>query len=133
MSRPLRWVSPPVALAIHDELIVQFGGLTGLRDEGLLLSALVRPEQTAHGRPDCASLAAIYAVSIAKNRAFTDGNKRTAFSVAATFLELNGFLLSLPEPEAVILTLDIAKGKIEEHEVAAILRSNCSPIEERAP
>lgn len=130
MGRPIRWVSPTVALALHDELIVQFGGLPGLRDEELLLSALARPEQAAHyGKPDYASLAAIYAVSIAKNHAFADGNKRTAFAVAATFLELNGFQLTLPEPEAVVLMLDIAKGRIDQEGASAILRSNCSPIE----
>ena len=120
-------------LAVHDELTVQFGGLPRVRDEGLLLSALARPEQAAHYvKPDCASLAAIYAVSITKNLALADGNKRTAFAVAATFLQLNGFLLSLPEPEAVVLMLDIANGRIDEHGVAAILRSNCSRTEDRA-
>jgi death on curing protein len=133
MRRSIKWVSSPVVLAIHDELIVQFGGLPGLRDEGLLLSALSRPEQAAHySKPDCASLAAIYAVSIAKNHAFVDGNKRTGFAVAATFLELNGSYLSLPESEAVVLMLSIAKDQIDEEGVAAIFRCNCLPIGKRA-
>jgi death on curing protein len=133
MADPIKWVSPRVVLALHDRLIAQFGGLPGLRDQGLLMSALARPEQAAHyGQPDCASLSAIYAVSIAKNHAFADGNKRTAFAVGATFLELNGFRLNLPEPEAVVLMLDIAKGQIFEEEVAAILRASCSPIVKRA-
>ena len=125
MSKSIKWVSLPVVLAIHDELIVQFGGLPGIRDEGLLLSALSRPEQSAHyEKPDIADLAAIHAVAIAKNHAFIDGNKRTGFAVAATFLELNGFYLTLPEPEAVILMLGIATGRIDEAGAAEVFRAH---------
>jgi death on curing protein len=132
MADPIKWVSLRVVLTLHDRLIAQFGGLPGLRDEGLLMSALARPEQATHyGQPDHAFLSAIYAVSIAKNHAFVDGNKRTGFAVAATFLELNGSYLSLPEPEAVVLMLNIAKGRIDETAVAGILRPNCLPIGKR--
>ena len=116
-------------LAILDELIVRFGGLPGIRDEGLLLSALARPEQAAHyASVDVPELAAIYAVAIAKNHAFVDGNKRTGFAVAATFLELNGLYLTLSEPEAVVLMLDIATGQLDETGADKIFRANCEPL-----
>ena len=125
MGKSIKWVSLPVVLAIHDELIVQFGGLPGIRDKGSLLSALSRPEQSAHyEKPDIADLAAIHAVAIAKNHAFIDGNKRTGFAVAATFLELNGFYLTLPEAEAVILMLGIATGQIDEAGAAEVFRAH---------
>jgi death-on-curing protein len=128
MGKSIKWVSLPVVLAIHDELIVQFGGLPGIRDEGLLLSALSRPEQAAYyEKPDIADLAAIHAVAIAKNHAFIDGNKRTGFAVAATFLELNGFYLTLPEAEAVILMLGIATGQIDEAGAAEVFRAHSKP------
>ena len=116
-------------LAIHDELIVQFGGLPGIRDEGLLSSALSRPQQAAHyDNPDIATLAAIYAVAIAKNHAFVDGNKRTGFVVAATFLELNCLHLTLPEPGVVILMLGIAMSQIDEQGAAETFRSHLEPM-----
>ena len=129
MSASIKWVSLPVVLAIHDELIVQFGGLPGSRDEGLLLSALAPPEQAAHyGFVDVPALAAIYAVAIAKNHAFVDGNKRTGFAVAATFLELNGFYPMLSEPEAVVLMLDVATGQLDETGAGQIFRAGSEAI-----
>jgi death on curing protein len=129
MPRSIKWIDHRVVLAIHDEAIARFGGLPGMRDESLLLSALSRPQQAAHYlKPDIQSLAAVYAVGVAKNHAFVDGNKRTALFVAATFLELNGLLLSLREIDAVTLMLDIANGRANEHEVAEIFRQSCSPI-----
>jgi death-on-curing protein len=121
----MEWITFQDALAIHDELITRFGGLPGLSGKGLLLSALARPEQAiCYSDPDIADLAGIYAVAIAKNHAFADGNKRTAFFVAATFLELNGFVLTLPEPEATLLMLNIASGQINEQQAAAIFRAS---------
>src|SRR5260370_12777991 len=100
MGKSIKWVSLSVVLAIHDELIVQFGGLPGIIDEGLLLSALSRPEQAAYyEKPDIADLAAIHALAMAKNNAFIDDHKRTGFAVAPTFLELTAFILSLPPPK----------------------------------
>ena len=128
MSKSIKWVSLPVVLAIHDELIVQFGGLPGTRDEGLLLSALSRPEQSAHyEKPDIANLAGTYAVAITKNLSFIDGNKRTGFAVTVTFLELNGLHLTLPEPEAVVLLLGIATGQIDEARAAEVFRAHSKP------
>src|SRR5260221_10497165 len=125
MGKSIKWVSLPVVLAIHDELIVQFGGLPGIRDEGLLLSALSRPEQSAHyEKPDIANLAGTYAVAITKNLSFIDGNKRTGFAVTATFLELNGLHLTLPEPEAVVLMLGIATGQIDEAGAGEVFRAH---------
>jgi death on curing protein len=129
MSVPIKWVSLPVVLAIHDELIVQFGGLPGLRDEGLLLSAMSRPEQAAYyGSPDIADLAGIYAVAIAKNHAFVDGNKRTGFAVSATFLEINALYLTLPEPEVVPLMLSITTGEIDEAGAGEVFRAHSEPV-----
>jgi death-on-curing protein len=89
------------------------------------LSALARPEQAiCYGNPDIEELAGIYAVGVAKNHAFADGNKRTAFFVAATFLELNGFFLTLSEAEATTLMLDIASGQINEKQAASVFRDN---------
>jgi|HubBroStandDraft_2_1064218.scaffolds.fasta_scaffold345749_2 death-on-curing protein len=125
MSKSIKWVSLPVVLAIHDELMVQFGGSPGIRDQGLLLSALSRPEQSAHyEKPDIANLAATYAVAITNNLSFADGNKRTGFAVAVTFLELNGFYLTLPEAEAVILMLGIATGQINEAGAAEVFHAH---------
>jgi death-on-curing protein len=125
MSDAIKWVSLRFVLAIHDELLLQFGGLPGIRDEGLLLSALSRPEQAAHyGNPDIATLAAIYAVAIAKNHAFVDGNKRTGFVVATTFLDLNGAYLTLSEPQAVVLMLDIATDQLDEKGAAEVFRTH---------
>lgn len=134
MSESIKWVSLPVALAVHDELIVQFGGVSGIGDEGLLLSALARPEQATHyGSVDIPELAAISAIAIAKNRVFVDGNKRTGFAVAATFLELNGLYLTLSEPEAVVLMLDIAIGQLGETGAGQIFRASCEPQKGDAP
>jgi death-on-curing protein len=89
---------------------------------------LSRTEQSAYyEKPDIADLAAIHAVAIAKNHAFIDGNKRTGFAVAATFLELNGFYLTLPEAEAVILMLGIATGQIDEAGAAEVFRAHSKP------
>jgi death on curing protein len=130
MGEQIKWVSLPVVLAIHDGLILQFGGLPGVRDLNLLLSALARPEQAAfyQARQAIPALAAIYACGIAKNHAFVDGNKRTAFTVAATFLELNGLYLTLPQPDAVILMLAIATGEIDEAGASKVFRAHCQPL-----
>jgi death-on-curing protein len=128
MSKSIKWVSLPVVLAIHDELIVQFGGSPGIRDKGLLLSVLSRTEQSAHyEKPDIANLAATYAVAITKNLSFIDANKRTGFAVTATFLELNGLRLTLPEPEAVVLMLGIAIGQIDEAGAAEVFHAHSKP------
>jgi death-on-curing protein len=125
-----RWVSEDVVLAIHDEQLAEHGGLKGLRDESLLLSALARPQNlAAYGTPDVADLSAAYAVGIARNHAFIDGNKRTALVVAAgVFLPLNGYKLTASDGETVRIMLAVAEGAMQEAELAVWLRTYIRPL-----
>ncbi len=121
-----RWVAESVVYAIHDEQIAEHGGLAGLRDQALLLSALARPQQlAAYGEnPDLAALAASYAVGIAGNHPFLDGNKRTTIVVAGgVFLPLNGYELVASNTEIVRTMLGVADGQISEAELAAWFRT----------
>jgi death on curing protein len=122
---PWNWVSADVVCAIHDQQLMQFGGGAGLRDEGLLLSALARPENlVAYGDPDVAALAASYAYGIARNHAFVDGNKRTALVTAAVFLLENGHELAASEADAVVTILALAAGELSEEQLANWIRAN---------
>jgi len=86
------WVDPTVVLAVHEEQLAEYGGSAGIRDAGLLESALARPKNlAAYGEPDVAELAASYGFGIARNHPFVDGNKRTAFVSVELFLRLNGY------------------------------------------
>lgn len=119
-----RWIRLSEALAIHDEQVAEHGGLRGVRDQGLLESALARPEnQAAYGDPDVCDLAAAYAFGLARNHPFADGNKRTAFVVSATFLLLNGRDLTATEVNVVETFLKLAAGEMAEAELAAWFRS----------
>jgi death on curing protein len=124
MSGPV-WLSKEVVLATQDELLERFGGLAGIRDEGLLDSALGRPQNLhAHGRPE---LAAAYAFGIVKSHPFLDGNKRIGFMAAYIFLGANGMVFSASEEEVVERTLALAAGVIGEEEYAAWLARSCAP------
>ena len=117
------WIDPSVILAVHDEQIAEHGGSAGLRDRGLLESALARPlNLAACGKPDYADLAACYGVGIAKNHPFVDGNKRTAFVAVELFLTLNGWKLNASDPDAVLAMLAVATGKIDETGFAEWIR-----------
>ncbi len=117
------WLTSEMVIAIHEQMIIKFGGLGGVRDRGLLDSALGRPRHLfAYGSTDLIDLAAAYAFGIAKNHPFHDGNKRTAFMGAYTFLGLNGIQLTAPEPEAAVATLGLADGSIPEDGFAAFLK-----------
>jgi death on curing protein len=119
------WVSADVALAIHAEQINEHGGGDGVRDEGLLHSALARPENlAAYGDPDVAALAAAYAFGIARNHPFVDGNKRTAYVVCELFLALNGHLLTASDGDAVLTFLALAAGDLAEEALAGWIRRN---------
>ncbi len=125
MKTPL-WVPKAVVIAAHEELLDRYGGLSGVRDEGLLDSALARPEHLwAYGEPDLFDLAAAYASGIVRNHPFLDGNKRSGFITAYTFLEANGEAFTAPEEEVVLHTLALASGKIHERQYAAWLRKSC--------
>ena len=119
------WLSRELVLAIHDEQLAEHGGAGGLRDLGLLESALARPPNRAgYGDPDIAELAGVYAIAIARNHPFVDGNKRTAFGAMVLFLSLNGLELEAPEVEAVITTLQMAAGDLPEEEFIAWVRAH---------
>jgi death-on-curing protein len=124
----VEWVRYESVLIFHDLQISEHGGAAGLRDEGGLRSALARPENlAAYGDPDIFDLAAAYARGITQNHPFVDGNKRTAFVVAVSFLDLNGQELSVSEAEAALVFLRLAAGQFSEAELAAWLRQHSSP------
>ncbi len=125
MTEPV-WLSRNVVLAVQEELLAQFGGLAGIRDEGLVDSALGRPENLlAYGSPLIFDLAAAYAYGIIKNHPFVDGNKRIGFMAAYIFLGSNGQELDAPEEEAVLQTLALAAGNVGTDEYAAWLEKSC--------
>lgn len=119
-----------VVVALHDEQLAEHGGAPGVRDESLLLSALARPRNiAAYATPDLADLAAAYAVGIARNHAFIDGNKRTAIVVAAgVFLPLNGYELAASNQDIVRVMLAVADGSLPEDQLAARFREWMRPI-----
>lgn len=118
------WVTLQTVHAMHKRQIAEHGGIEGVRDEGLLISALARPENLyAYGENvDPSALAASYAFGIAKNHPFLDGNKRTALVVAITFLNLNGFDFDAPKPETYTTFLGLAEGSVSEEELASWFR-----------
>ena len=121
-----RWVDKQALLLLHDESLAEHGGAAGIRDEGLLESALGRPlNLDAYGTPDFADLASSYAIGLAKNHAFVDGNKRTAFLATGVFLHLNGYRLSVSQVDATLTMLAIASGELDEAGFAAWLRQHC--------
>lgn len=112
-------------LAAHDRLLAAHGGAKGLRDAGLLESALARPRQHyAYGSPDIIELAAIYTAGIVRNHPFVDGNKRMGFATGVAFLLLNGFELRATEQEATQTVFALAAGDLDEEGYTAWLRSN---------
>ena len=120
-----RWISREVCLAVHDMLLAQYGGCAGLRDSGLLDSALARPLQMkAYGSPSLPELAAAYATGIIRNHPFLDGNKRTGFMLGSGFLELNGMEFFASEADAVIKTLALAAREMTEEAYAEWLAKN---------
>jgi death-on-curing protein len=114
-----RWLDGAVALALHDRQLAEHGGGGGIRDEGLLESALARPLNLwASGEPDLASLAAAYAFGVARNHPFVDGNKRTAWVLARLFLALNGVALAYTPEDAIQAMLSLAAGELTEDQMA---------------
>ena len=123
MAADWRWISEEAILAVHEEQLAQHGGGSGIRDMGLLQSALARPQNLlAYGDPDAADLAAAYAYGIARNHPFIDGNKRTAAVAAVLFLWFNGLETRIGEAELVVTMLALAAGELGEDELAAWLR-----------
>ena len=122
MREPV-WLQKDSLLVIHDELVSRYGGSAGVRDEGLLDSALGRPPNLFHSaKADVLTLAAACAAGIIQNHPFIDGNKRAGFMAAYTFLGRNGYQLGATEADATLKTLGLAAGEIDESAYAAWLR-----------
>jgi death-on-curing protein len=122
MKEPI-WLNREDSIAIHEMMLSQHGGLDGVRDEGMLASALGKPQNRfAYGDPELTDLAASYAAGVALNHPFLDGNKRTGFMLAATFLDLNGVELTATEQDTVEHTIALAAGTIKEPAYAAWLK-----------
>lgn len=110
-----RWVNRHALLLLHAESLAEHGGAAGLRDAGLLDSALARAQNLAvYGTPDYAQLAAAYGFGLAKNHAIVDGNKRAAFLATGLFLALNGYRLTATQADATLTVLALAAGEIDE-------------------
>lgn len=115
----IRWITRDIAMAAHAQCLADHGGAPGVRDEGLLSSALARPQNlAASGAPSIPELAASLAYGLAKNHPFADGDKRTAFLCAYTFLGLNGLELDADEAEAAAITIDHASGDVSKDDFA---------------
>ena len=109
------WIEESVVWAIHEAQLAEHGGSVGVRDAGLLASAMGRPiNLAAYGTPDVAACAAAYGYGIARNHPFIDGNKRTAFVCTELFLGLNGYALSANDVDCVMTMLAVAAGEMEE-------------------
>jgi death-on-curing protein len=123
-----KWITAAIATAIHDEAIYEFGGLSGVRDQGLLESALDRPRNLLAYEPNSSTyeLAAVLCVGIAKNHPFNDGNKRTALLATRAFLFLNGQVLEPSQLEEVNTLVAVAEGSIDERDLATWLEANSS-------
>jgi death-on-curing protein len=123
MSR-WRWIEEPVVWAIHEAQLAEHGGSVGVRDRGLLASALARPQNlVAYGNPDVADLSAAYGFGIARNHPFIDGNKRTAFVCSEVFLLMHGKILQADDIACIATMLALAAGELTEADFAAWLRA----------
>lgn len=129
MSEAPVWLDKRALLMLHSESLAQFGGAVGLRDEGLLDSALARPinKHTYEGCSDSALLAAAYGFGLARNHPFVDGNKRAAFLAVGVFLAMNGHRLYASPIAAIEAVLALAAGNLEEAQFAEWIRTNISP------
>lgn len=124
MSEPF-WLTRQIIVAIHDEQLATHGGASGLRDEGMLESALDRPRNKwSYEKAELAELAAAYAFAIARNHPFVDGNKRTSFLALYTFLGVNGVDFDVPEAEAAAMILSLAAGEVDELGLTRWIRDN---------
>lgn len=124
--KPSGWIWVPIdaVLAIHDEQVSEHGGIRGVRDLAVIDSALARPRNlVAYGKPDAAALAAAYAFGLCRNHGFLDGNKRTAYVVAETFLDLNGYAVEASDEEVVSTMLAVASGVMAGAQLAKWFRS----------
>jgi death on curing protein len=127
-----RWLNRDDCLGIHEMMLSQNGGVAGVRDEGMLLSALAKPQNHfAYGSESLFEMAASYAAGIILNHPCLDGNKRTGFMMAATFLELNGRRVTASEESVVQSTVALATHQVTESGYADWLRANCEDVDHR--
>jgi death on curing protein len=132
VRRPPRWLTKQMVLALQRAQLAEHGGSPGVRDDGLLESALARPEQKLAYEPesDLAILAAAYGFGLAKNHAFVDGNKRAAFMAMYMFLGLNGYDFEAPEPDVVRTIERLAAGRVTERQLAEWVRAGMTSLRE---
>ncbi len=124
-----RWIESRVILAAHAEQLAEHGGPDGVRDAGLLHSALARPlNLAAYGEPDVVALAAAYGFGLVRNHPFVDGNKRTGLVAIELFLALNGFELSADDASCVMTILDLASGALDEAGLGEWIRVHLEPL-----
>jgi death-on-curing protein len=122
------WIVRSVVIAAHNEQLAEHGGAAGIRDAGLLDSALARAENlAAYGDPDIAALAAAYGFGIVRDHPFIDGNKRAALITTELFLAMNGAELVVDDAECVLTVLALADGELEDAAFAAWLRRHVEP------
>ena len=125
-----KWLSADSVLAMHARQLAEHGGGVGVRDEGLLLSALQRPQNKAsYETPDAADLAAAYAYGIARNHPFVDGNKRTALVASRSFLLINGYQIGATKEDRLSTFLALASGDLTEDQLAIWFRKHLIPLE----
>lgn len=128
MTEP-KWLLVPLVDAMHDMQLAEHGGAAGVRDGGLLASALDIPQNAYHyGERDIHNLAAAYAFGLAKNHPYVDGNKRTAFLAAVVFLKINGWKMTADEVPATQAVLSLASGAFDQEGFAVWLRANTTSI-----
>jgi death-on-curing protein len=130
---PYVWIPEKAAIAIHDQQISEHGGLGGVRDLTVIQSALARPLNllaygTPDARPNAADLAAAYAYGLSRNHGFLDGNKRSGFLIAATFLDVNGYDFQASEEDIVKTMLSVASGVMTETTLAAWFRKSITKL-----
>lgn len=130
MSLNPRWINKRALLLLHEESLSHFGGRRGIKDDGLLESALARPQNLLAYNPeaDLFDLAASYAYGLARNHAFVDGNKRAAFLSIGIFLTINGYTLKADQVDAIQTIAALAAGALEEKDIAAWIRENSQPL-----
>ena len=126
MKKAPKWISKRALLLLHEESLAEFGGARGLRDDGLLESALARPQNihAYNSKSTVAELAAAYGYGIAKNHAFVDGNKRAAFLSIGLFLSMNGYRLIANQADAITVIMGVASGEVDETDLPAWVAAN---------
>lgn len=125
MTTEPRWLGVDSVLVMHEEQLAEHGGASGIRDLGLLESALARPRNAwSYGESDFIALGVLYAAAIMRNHPFVDGNKRTGFLAAYAFLYVNGIEIVASEADVIVQCLALAANEIDEAEFAAWLREN---------